>query len=102
MNDPYKMASLLLNEMRDACITHATAKGWSLLLIIRPRVDFWKEASWWPKMIDFIREYPIDESVFDTWDAFSKEHTGVDTSINAVETFKMYAIGYLGFQILRA
>ncbi len=98
----YKMASLLLNEMKAACITHATAKGWSLLLIIRPRVDFWKEAAWWPEMIDFIREYPIDESVFDTWDEFSKEHTGVDTSTNVVETFKTYAIGYLGFQILRA
>jgi len=97
----YNMDSLL-NEMKAACITHATAKGWSLLLIIRPRVDFWKEAAWWPEMIDFIREYPIDESVFDTWDEFSKEHTGVDTSTNAVETFKTYAIGYLGYQILRA
>jgi len=97
----YKMATLLLNEMKAACITHATAKGWSLLLIIRPRVDFWKEAAWWPEMVDFIREYPLDESVFDTWDEFSREHTGVNTS-NAVETFRTYAIEYLGYTILRA
>jgi hypothetical protein len=96
------MAELMLDKMRVACREHAIAKGWSLLLTIHPRVDFWKETTWWPMMIDFIREYPIDETVFDTWDKFSKEHTGVDTSINAVETFRTYAIGYLGFQVLRA
>ena len=95
------MATLLLDEMKDACMAHAVAKGWSLLLIIRPRVDFWKEAAWWPEMVDFIRAYPIDESTFDTWDRFSKEHSGVDKSTDAVAAFKTYATDYLGIQILQ-
>jgi hypothetical protein len=94
------MATLLLNEMKDACMAHAVAKGWSLLLIIRPRVDFWKEAAWWPEMVDFIRAYPIHESTFDTWDRFSKENCSLDKA-DAVAAFKTYAIHYLGIQILR-
>lgn len=94
------MDSLLLNEMKDACVAYAGVKGWSLLLTIRPRVDFWREAAWWPKMVDFIREYPISESTFDTWDRFSKENCNLDNE-DLVASFKTYAIYYLGTQILQ-
>lgn len=90
-----------LLTLRNDCIDYANSKGWSLLLIIEPRVDFWRETTWWPEMVEFIHAYPISEQGFDTWDRFCKR-TAIENTSDPVSAFKAYAIEYLGVQILRA